>query len=41
MLNNPKLDIVNINAFETFGENQFLRTQGIERKLISDFIQGP
>ena len=40
-LNNPKLDIVSINALEKFGENPFLRTQDIECKLISDVIQGP
>ena len=36
MLNNSIVDIVNINAFAKFGENPFLRSQDIERKLISD-----
>ena len=39
MLNNPMVDIVNINAFAKFGENPFLHSQ--KRKLISDVIQGP
>ena len=39
-LNSPKLDVVNINAFAKFGENPFLHSQVIERKLISDVIQG-
>ena len=35
------IDIVNINSFAKFGENPFIRSQDIERKLISDIIQGP
>ena len=40
-LNNPKLDVVNINACALFGQNPFLRTEDIERKRNSDVIQGP
>ena len=40
MINNPKLDVVNINACAKFGENPFLCSQDIERKWNSDDIQG-
>ena len=30
--NNPKLDLVNLNAFIKFGENMSCSTQDIERK---------
>ena len=33
--NNPKLDIVNINAYIKFGENQSMCSQDIERKQNS------
>ena len=32
MLNNSKLDVVNINAYETFGQNRSNSSQDIERK---------
>ena len=32
MLNNPKLDIVNISAYATFGQNLLKFFQDIERK---------
>ena len=49
MLNNPKLDVVNIyayakyvsiNDYANFGQNPFIRSQDIERKRNSDVIQG-
>ena len=40
-LNNPKLDVVNINACAKFGQNPFIPAQDIERKRHSDVIQGP
>ena len=40
MLNNPKLDVVNINACAKFGQNPIIHTQDIERKQNSDVIQG-
>ena len=40
-LNNPKLDVVNINEYAKFGQNPFLHSQDIERKQNSDIIQGP
>ena len=40
-LNNPKLDVVNIYAFATFGQNPFIGSQDIERIRNSDIIQGP
>ena len=39
-LNNPKLDVVNINACAKFGQNPFLYTEDIEQKWNSDVIQG-
>ena len=41
MFNNPKLDIVNINACARFGQNTFIRTQDIERKRNSYVIEWP
>ena len=41
MLNSPKLDVVNINAYAKFGQSPFLHLQDIERKRNSDIIQGP
>ena len=41
MLNNSKLDVVNINAYAKFGQHQFLHSQDIVRKWFSDIIQGP
>ena len=32
MCNNPKLDLVNNNAYIKFGENKFSSSQDIERK---------
>ena len=40
MLNNPKLDDVNINAYAKFGQNPFIRSQHIERKQNSDVFKG-
>ena len=40
-LNNPKLDVVNIDQYAKFGQNPFLHSQDIERKQNSDIIQGP
>ena len=40
-LNNPKLDVVNINACAKFGQNSFIHSQDIELKQNSDVIQGP
>ena len=40
-LNNPKLDVININAYIKFGQNPFRHSQDIERKRNSDIIQGP
>ena len=39
--NNPKLDVVNINAYVKFCQNPFLHLQDIEQKRNSDIIQGP
>ena len=39
--NNPKLDVVNINACAKFGQTPFTHPQDIERKQTSDIIQGP
>ena len=36
--NNPKLDLVNMNAYIKFGE---IMSQDIERKPNSDLNQGP
>ena len=33
ILNNPKLDVVNINACAKSGQNSFIHTQDIERKM--------
>ena len=41
MLNNPKVDVVNINVCAKFGQNSFIHTQDIVRKGNSDIIQGP
>ena len=40
-VNNPKLDVVNINAFAKIGQNTSIHTQDTERKRNSDVIQGP
>ena len=40
-LNNPELDVVNINAYAKLGQNPFIYSQDIERKRNSDIIQGP
>ena len=34
-LNNPNLDLVNINAYAKFGQIPFIRSQDIERKRNS------
>ena len=41
MLDNPKLDVVNINDYTNFGQNPFILSQDIKRKQNSDVIQGP
>ena len=41
MCNNPKLDIVNINAYIKFGEHLSICPQDIERKRKIDVNQGP
>ena len=38
LLNNPKLDAVNINASAKFGKNKFIHTQDIEWKRNSEVI---
>ena len=40
MLSNPKLDVLNINAYAKFGQNPLIRSQEIGRKRKSDVIQG-
>ena len=40
-LNNPNLDLVNINAYAKFRQIPSLRSQDIERKPNSDINQGP
>ena len=39
--NNPKLDVVNIDAYAKFGQNPFICSQDMEQKQNSDIIQGP
>ena len=39
--NNPKLDLVNVDAHTKFGLNMSIRSQDIERKRNSDVNQGP
>ena len=39
--NNPKLDLVNVNAFLKFGERMSSSSQDIERKQNLDVNQGP
>ena len=39
--NNPKLDLVNVNAHKKTGQILSICFQGIERKQISDVNQGP
>ena len=41
MCNNPKLDIVNMNAYIKLGENMSSSSQDIERKRNFGVIQGP
>ena len=41
MCNNPKLDIVNSNAYIKFGEILSICSRDIERKLNSGVNQGP
>ena len=36
MHNNPRLDVVNINAYAKFGRIQLIYSQDIERKRNSD-----
>ena len=40
-VNNPKLDLVNINAHTKFGKIQSICSQDIGRKRKSDINQGP
>ena len=39
--NNPKLDLVNVDASKKIGEILSIRSQDIERKRNSDVNQGP
>ena len=41
MCNNPKLDIVNINAYIKFGEIMSVSSQDIKRKRNFGVNQGP
>ena len=41
MCNNPKLYLVNINAYIKFGENMSSSSQDIERKQNFGINQGP
>ena len=41
MCNNPKLDLVNMNAYIKFGENMSSSSQDIERKQNFGIKQGP
>ena len=41
MFNNPKLEVMNINAYVKFGQNPFIHSQDSERKRNSNVIQGP
>ena len=41
MCNNPKLDLVNMNAYINFGEILFICSQDIERKRNFGVNQGP
>ena len=41
IVNNPNLDLVNMNAYIRFGEILFFRSQYIERKRIFGLNQGP
>ena len=41
MFNNPKLDVININAYVKFGQNPLIHSQDIERKQNFDVFQGP
>ena len=40
-LNNPKLDVININACAKFGQNSFIHIHDIQWKRNYDVIQGP
>ena len=39
--NNPKLDLVNMNAYIKYGENMSSSSQDIEQKRNLDVNQGP
>ena len=41
MHNNPKLDLVSINAYTKFGQNPSIYFQDIEWKRNSEINQGP
>ena len=41
MCNNPKLDIVNMNAYIKFGESLSICSQAFEQKQNSGVNQGP
>ena len=41
MWNNPNLDLVSINVYSKFGQNQSIRCQDIEWKQNSNINQGP
>ena len=38
-LNNHKLDVININTCVKFGQNPFLHSQDIERKLCNELTK--
>ena len=40
MPNNPKVDVVNVNACFKFGQNPSIHSEDIERKRNSDIIKG-
>ena len=41
MGNNPKLDLVNVDAYKKMGQILTICSQGIEQKQNSDINQGP
>ena len=41
LLNNPNLDLVNVNVYTKFGQILSIHSQDIEQKLNSDINPGP
>ena len=41
MFNNPNVDLVNMNAYIKFGENQSICSGGIDQKQNFGINQGP